>query len=251
MKTKLIKTLGFSLLGLVLLVFIGFVEKKGAERKFSEMSVQVKGIADVYFVDEKEILDNLKAEFQMLSPGMALSEIDFQQVELKVESHPFVKKAEVYGDMKGNIWVEIQQHQPMARIVRPMAADGYISTEGQILPTSPKYTTRVLILEGDFAEELLEADDLSIDYQDLLGLVEFIFQDPFWNAQITSLEIDNKGDIKMHQQVGNQVIEFGDAEDIAEKFEKISLFYDEIIPSKGWNAYSRVNVKYKDQIICE
>ncbi|ERM82659.1 hypothetical protein P872_06510 [Rhodonellum psychrophilum GCM71 = DSM 17998] len=251
MKTKLIKTLGFSLLGLVLLVFIGFVEKKGAERKFSEMSVQVKGIADVYFVDEKEILDNLKAEFQMLSPGRALSEIDFQQVELKVESHPFVKKAEVYGDMKGNIWVEIQQHQPMARIVRPMAADGYISTEGQILPTSPKYTTRVLILEGDFAEELLEADDLSIDYQDLLGLVEFIFQDPFWNAQITSLEIDNKGDIKMHQQVGNQVIEFGDAEDIAEKFEKISLFYDEIIPSKGWNAYSRVNVKYKDQIICE
>jgi cell division protein FtsQ len=65
------------------------------------------------------------------------------------------------------------------------------------------------------------------------------------------LEIDKNGDIKMYQQVGNQVIEFGDAEDIEEKFNKISLFYEEIIPSKGWNAYSRVNVKYKDQIICE
>lgn len=251
MKTKLIKTLGFSFLGLVLLVFIAFVEKKDAERKFVDISVKVKGMADVYFVDEKEILDNLKSQFQTLVPGMALSKIDFQQLELKVESHPFVKNAEVYRDLKGNILVEIQQHQPIARIVRPMAADGYISSDGQVLPTSPKYTTRVLILEGDFAQKLLEAEDLSIDHQDLLALVEFIYQDPFWNAQITSLDIDGKGDIKLRQQVGKQVIEFGDARDIEEKFEKISLFYEKIIPGKGWNAYSRVNVKYKDQIICE
>jgi len=251
MKTRTIKILSFSLLGLVLLIFIGFVEKKDAERTFTKISVEVKDIADVYFVDEKEILNNLTAEFQTLSPGIALSKIDFQKMELKVEMHPFVKNAEVFGDFKGNIWVEIQQHKPMARIVRPMAADGYISTEGQILPTSTKYTTRVLILEGGFAEKLLEAENLSRDYQNLLGLVEFIYQDPFWNAQITSLEIDNNGDIKMHQQVGNQIIEFGDAEDIEEKFNKISLFYEEIIPSKGWNTYSRVNVKYKDQIICE
>ena len=34
-----------------------------------------------------------------------------------------------------------------------------------------------------------------------------------------------------------------------EKFNKISLFYNKIIPSKGWNTYKTVNVKFKDQII--
>jgi cell division protein FtsQ len=55
----------------------------------------------------------------------------------------------------------------------------------------------------------------------------------------------------MYQQVGKQVIEFGEAKDIEEKFKKINLFYEEILPAKGWNTYSRVNVKYKGQIVCE
>ncbi len=251
MKIRFRKSLGFSLLVLVLLVFIGFVEKKSNERTFAGIYVTVEGISDVYFVDENDILQTLKLEFPLLTPGMSMKELNLKKIEAKVETHPFVKKAEVFIDLKGNIWVEINQHRPMARIVRPMAPDGYISTEGLILPTSPKYTTRVLVIGGDHAEELLEVDDLSTDHGDLLELIQFMYKDPFWNAQINELEINAKGEINMHQQVGEQIIEFGDASDIEDKFKKISLYYEEILPVKGWNTYTRVNVKYKDQIICE
>lgn len=251
MKAKLIKSIGFGLLVLVLLVFIGFVEKKSSERQFNEIHVTVQDISDVYFVDEADILETLKVEFPLLTPGMAMSEFDLKKIEDKVEMHPFVKNAEVFVDLKGNIWVEIQQHIPMARIARPMAADGYISTEGLILPTSSKYTTRVLVIEGEYADELLEAGDLSQEHGDLLELIRYMYTDPFWNAQITGLDINRKKEIILHQQVGRQIIEFGDAKDIGEKFKRISLFYEKILPVKGWEAYDRVNVKYKDQIICE
>lgn len=180
-----------------------------------------------------------------------MTELNFNKIEKKVENHPFVKNSEVFADLKGNVWIEIDQYKPMARIVRPMAADGYISSEGIILPTSPKYTTRVLTLEGAYAERLLQEEDLTEKHSDILDLIRFIESDEFWKAQITGLEITKKGDIKLFQQVGKQVIEFGDAQDIEEKFKKIMLFYDEILPAKGWNTYSRVSVKYKDQIICE
>lgn len=251
MKIRYKKGFLFGILLLVLLVFIGFIEKKSAERKLSGIEVHVKAVSDVYFVDEKDILNALKGEFPLLQPGIAITEINLHDIEKKVESHPFVKNAEVFGDQKGNLKVEIEQHVPLARISRPKAADGYISKEGLILPTSNHYTSRVLILYGNYAEKILEMKNLEKGYPELMDLIRYISEDPFWSAQITELEIPKKGDIRMYQQVGKQVIEFGEAVDIEEKFKKINLFYEEILPKKGWNTYSRVNIKYKGQIVCE
>ncbi|WP_460538356.1 cell division protein FtsQ/DivIB [Echinicola sediminis] len=251
MKFKIKQSAVFTALLLVLVVFIGFVEKKGAERSYRGLSVKVKGISDVYFVEEDEISAMLLKEFPALSKGEKLQNIELRTLEEKVESHPFVKNAEVYTDLKGEVLVAIDQFRPIARISRPLAADGYVSAEGLILPTSAHYTSRVLIINGARADELLAAKDLNKEYKDLLDLIYFIDKNEFWNAQIASVEVDRKGKIKLYQQVGRQVIEFGKPVDIEEKFEKINLFYEEIIPEKGWEAYSRVNVEFKDQIICE
>jgi cell division protein FtsQ len=234
-----------------MLALIAFAERKGSDKKYEALEVYVQGISDVYFVDEKEIRQLLENEFPTLRPGLSLEEVSIKQIEDKVESHPFVKNAEVFKDLKGKVVVKIDQYRPIARIIRPSAAHGYISSEGVILPTSPNYTTRVLTIEGPMAESLLSKDDLSEEHSDLLDLIHFIENDDFWHAQIAGMEIGRKKDIKLFQQVGKQVIEFGKPTDIEEKFEKISLFYKEILPSKGWDAYKTVNVKYKDQIICE
>lgn len=241
----------FILLAVVPVAFIAFVEKKEKEKQYRTMEVFVEGISDVYFIDEAEVLRILENEFPVLKTGFPLADISLRQIEDKVESHPFVKNAEVFKDLKGKVLVKIEQYRPVARIIRPMAAHGYVSAEGVVLPTSPNYTTRVLTLEGALADELLGQEDLSKEHMDLLELIHFIEQDKFWSAQIASLELNRKKEIKMHQQVGKQVIEFGRPNEIEEKFEKIALFYKEILPKKGWNTYDRVNVKYKDQIICE
>jgi cell division protein FtsQ len=86
---------------------------------------------------------------------------------------------------------------------------------------------------------------------ELMDLIEFITKDKFWNAQIIELELNAPDDIRLYQQVGNQIIEFGDVHTIRDKFDRISVYYKEILPKKGWNAYARVSVKYKDQIVCE
>lgn len=251
MKIRIKKSLVFTALSLVLIGFIGFVEKKDSQRRFQTIDVRVKGIEDVYFVDEKQVLKSIMAEFPMLSAGLSMQEVNLHHIEKMVEKQGFVKNAEVFADLKGNVRVEITQQEPMARIVRPTAADGYISTEGVILPTSPTYTSRVMTVEGAFAEALLRKDNISESHPDLLELIRFIHEDEFWSAQITGLDIPRKNDIRLYQQVGRQVIEIGDATDLEEKFKKINLFYEQILPAKGWNAYSRVNVKYKGQIVCE
>jgi cell division protein FtsQ len=248
---KIKKSIIFTVLTAVLVGFIAFVEKTESTKTYTGIEVIVKGISDVYFVEEQEIVTRLHNEFPELKPGTPMADIQLAKLEKKVEKHPFVKRAEAFRDLKGKVLVKIDQHRPIARVARPLAADGYISSEGKVLPTSPNYTSRVLIIEGAGGEALLESKDVSVDHAGLMTLIKYIYGHKFWSAQIAAMEIDRKGNIWLHQQVGRQVIEFGKPVEIEEKFKKVEILYKEILPEKGWNTYSRVNVKYKDQIICE
>jgi len=39
--------------------------------------------------------------------------------------------------------------------------------------------------------------------------------------------------------------------DLEIKFKKLDIFFKEILPLRGWDAYQAVNVQYKDQIVCD
>ena len=249
-KAKLKKALGFVTLCLVLVGFIGFVEKQTQFKTYEGLEIDLKAVSGLYFVEEKEIEQIISSAFPELKAGLPIAEVPLSAVEKRLSGHPFIKTVQASIEQKGILKVSLNQHEPIARIARPMGADGYITTEGLIIPTSPTYTSRVLILEGAYAEQLM--DQGSVDAMpELMPLIQFITKDEFWSAQVTELEINSKDDIRLHQQVGKQVIEFGDAHDFESKFRRIDVLYKEILPRKGWNAYERISVKFKNQIVCE
>jgi cell division protein FtsQ len=250
-KANLKKIVAFVVLSLVLVGFIGFVEKQTLYKTFQGTEIDIEGVSGVYFVEDAEITKILTEAFPDLKPGLMLEEVPMKDIEDRLLGHPFVKSVEAMLGQKGILNLKISQHQPIARIAQPMGADGYITTEGKVIPTSTSYTSRVLILEGDYAEMLMDKGDVLVEMPELMELIEFITEDEFWKAQITEVEVNSKDNIRLFQQVGRQVIEFGDAHDIANKFDRIAVFYKEILPRKGWNAYDRVSVKFKDQIVCE
>ncbi len=249
-KAKLKKALGLVTICLVLVGFIGFVEKQSQLKTYQGLEIDLNAVSGVYFVEDKEIEAIVKSAFPELKAGLPISEVPMIAIESRLSGHPFIKSVETFIGQKGILKVTIDQHEPIARIARPMAADGYITTDGLIIPTSPSYTSRVLILEGAYAEQLM--DQGSVDAMpELMPLIEFVTRDEFWSAQVSELEINKKDDIRLHQQVGKQVIEFGDALDFESKFRRIEVLYKEILPRKGWNAYERISVKFKNQIVCE
>jgi len=249
-RKKLKKGFGFLTLCLILVGFIGFVEKQAQLKTYLGLEIDLEAVSGVYFVEEKEIEGIVASAFPEMRAGLPLSEVPLAALEERLLGHPFIKSAEASVGQKGIVKVSIKQHEPIARIARPIGADGYITKEGLIIPTSSTYTSRVLILEGDYAEQLMNQGSVEA-MPELMPLIQFITKDEFWNAQVTELEINKKDDIRIHQQVGKQVIEFGDALDFESKFKRIEVLYKEILPRKGWNAYERISVKFKNQIVCE
>jgi hypothetical protein len=59
---------------------------------------------------------------------------------------------------------------------------------------------------------------------------------------------DSIGDIIMIPKIGREQLIVGDARNLDEKFEKLKIFYQDVLPRLGWNRYKTLNLKYTAQI---
>jgi len=247
-KTPLIITLSV----LTLLALIGFVGKRQADKTYEKLNVRINYDDGNTFVDDADIIRLVTLNGAEHIVGQKYNEVNLKEIEARVKKNAFIEQAQVYKDHKGNLIVEVEQCRPIARLIRTNDSHAYLGHQGSVIAVSEKFTPRVLVVDGPYVRLLMNEQFLNGDTgKAYLNLIQFIDNDKFWKAQIAQLTIDAYGDITMLAQVGNQVIRFGTPDDMEKKFIRLSVFYRKIVPVKGWNAYKTVNVKYKDQIICE
>ena len=236
---------------LVLVLSISFVQKKQQAKVCQQVFIDIEDQYDNYYLTEEDVRVLLTAKGRDKLIGTDMSAINLRELERRVEENLFVRKADAYKDLKGNIIVNVKQRRPMARFSRG-GDDFYLTNDALIVPISSRYSSRVPIISGTFSRKIKPGDFMQNEHgKAIFELLNYINASEFWRAQISELDIDSKGKITLYPQVGKQRIEFGKAEGIEEKFNKLLLFYEQILPRKGWNAYSRVSVQFEGQIVCE
>lgn len=229
----------------------GFSKAKQEEKICKKVNIKIDNEYNNYFLSESEVMALLTRNGSRPLVGMKKEEIDLKRLEMRIKSHKFVKQAEISRDLEGNINVTIQQNRPIARLLST-EKDVYLDEEGNQLPLSALYTAHVIPVTNSMvapsrANSFFQ-DSVGLPY---LSLLQYIEQDDFWSAQLAMMDIDQKGKVSFLTQVGDQRIEFGKPVHVPEKFRKLFIFYKEVMPVAGWDKYSRINIEYKDQIICE
>lgn len=233
-------------------VLVGFVEKRQQERVCKDINVHIDNQLENHFINQQDVLSLIAAGQGEYVRGKEAGELELRELEQRLYRNRFVERAQVSRSLTGNLIVDIKQARPIARIINRQGEDLYISSTGKLLPVSERYTARVLLLEGGSVHQLFQQEaGLNKEGQALFGLLNFIYEHKFWKAQIAFLQLNSKFEIKMFPQIGKQVIEFGKPENLQSKFNRLMVFYKEILPAKGWNSYDRVSLKYQNQIICE
>ncbi|SDL34214.1 cell division protein FtsQ [Catalinimonas alkaloidigena] len=253
-RIRIKKQVKLAIWALVLPVFIGFVEKKQHDRFCRDLHIRLDHNFEHYFINDEDIKDMLAGH----APGGRLTNlfqershaINLRSLEQTLDANPFVQRAEVSRNLDGGLRVDIEQINPIARVLWPNGEDLYVSQEGKLIPMSPHYTARVLLVEGP-----PKWPSVSLTQQpytaSLLQLLQYIYNDAFWRAQIAQVRVLPDGEVQLYPQVGRQTIELGAPEQLESKFKRLQIFYKKILPAKGWNTYRRINVKYENQIICE
>ena len=240
---------------LMVLVLVFFAERQYQAKTCTQLMVKLSG-TEVPLVREQDIADAVTRNGQEPVEGAQLSGLNLAKLERRVLENKLVKSCELYRDLQGNLVADVVQHDPVARLVNTTndgavkrASGGYYSSEGVYLPLSASYTKRVVLLSGAFFN-----NNRDLTHKDFVALREILQQiagNPFWKAQISQIIIQKNGELLMIPQVGEHIIEFGSVDNYTDKFSKLKIFYDQILPTEGWNSYSKVSIKYKNQIVCE
>ncbi len=241
--------LGILIVGLL----VGFAEKWYASQTCEKISIVLnEGQPEVPLLSQQDIRNLLSESGRKPLEGTSFDKINLDFLESRVKSSPLVKECQIARNLRGWLEVHVQTHRPIARLVQPELPDNgldrYLNEEGHFMPLSDRYTARVLLVSGPYFDRknhLRARQDTA-----LFHMIQAIGQDSLWRAQIGWLEIDKQGEITMWPQVGDLPIEFGSAYARDTKFQKMSLFFRTILPLRGWNSFSKVSVKYKNQVVC-
>ena len=250
MNTYFKNILIYSLGSLILISLISFRALRLSERKVSGIEIEIMNNQDFYLIDQFEIQALLDKE-QSVVLGTNFDQVDIKLLERQVEENPFVAEIDIFMSVTGVLGAKVSQAQPIGRLMSSRGPDQYIDVTGKLLPMNTDYTARVpLISFAEYPqwESNLGENDLG---KQLMEFLIFINKDELWRAQIAQLAVSEENELTLWPQMTKQLILFGPADEIEEKFKKLKLFYKEVLPKKGWNTYSSINLKYKNQIVCK
>ncbi len=262
--TRKIITIVLWIIGLSgLLVSLAFVGKKEKTVIAENMSVTVINTDENTFIDEEDVKEffNERKDSIILAQ---LNNINVNDLEKALNSHPAVENAEVAVDINGDVTVNVTQRTPLVRILNSDGESYYIDDKSKLMPLNDKYTARVLIASGYILEPYAQRYEFSVNdiaknelfskvsvLDDIYAISNYIVKDSVLSSLIHQINVTNDKELELYPSIGNHKIIFGEAKDIEEKFNKLKLFYTEgLNKTDGWNKYSIINIKYKNQVVC-
>ncbi len=228
--------------------------------KSIEINIDYNG-ADVFFT-ENEIKSYLISRYDSLI-GKKISTINENLLESLLKENPYVRNAEVYTNMDGSLHLNIIQRKPIVRIVNTQNQHFYIDDKGVKMPVKNNCPVRVVIANGNItsvytpftAVNEQQRDDFEALSKDtvlnsIYKIAMYLNFNDFFNAQIEEIFVNEYDEIELFPKLGDQIIILGSVDNLEEKFSKLMILYKEGFNKMGWDKYSVINLKYKNQVVC-
>lgn len=214
----------------------------------NDYSITIKGVRSNYFIDKKDVEQLLKKTAKGDIKGQLVSDINLHELERMLESNTWISDAELYFDNKDVLHVAITEKEPIARLFSTDGNSFYIDKAGERMPLSEKLSARVPVFTGFPGKKKLSAAD-SVLLRNVTAVANYIFTDSFWLAQVAQIDITPERNFEMIPVVGNHIVKMGQGENIEKQFNRLMIFYKQVLSKTGFDKYKIIDVQYTDQVV--
>lgn len=223
------------------ILFASFYFSEGRQdMSCKSLQVVVKDSLEKHFISESDLVGLLKKK-QLDPRNKPMKSINTELIEEELLKNEMISDIQAYKTPAGIIKLEVIQKMPILRI---LSANGnyYVDNQGTTMPISSRYVAYVPVVSG-YVEK-------SFAVSGLYKFALFLQENEFWNDQIEQIYVHSDREVELVPRVGNHRIMLGTLDGFEEKLEHLKLFYEQAIPKMGWEKYSMINLKYKNQIVC-
>lgn len=219
--------------------------------------VQVKIIDSTLnrFVNPGDVLQMLERN-DIKTTGLPISSINTLEIEEVIGNNSIVKDVRVFTTSAGILHIEVSQRIPVLRIINVYQQSYYIDEEGALMPWTRGHSAFVPVANGNIRYVLRGRKTINVRdsivpvLSDLYFFAMLLKKDKFWGSQIGQIYVNNQQEYELVPRVGAHLILLGSMENVNEKLGNLKKLYHRGFGEAGWNGYSVLNLKFKNQIVC-
>jgi cell division protein FtsQ len=223
-------------------------------------NINYKGIEPL--MSNKDLANGINKRFGKINEK-PIGDVDVAGINAYLQKEPYLENLDVQVSVEGNIMVSADQCEPIIRFFTTTGEQHFIDKNGRIMPISPEYPFKTIIGTGEIESALGDGKNIfSVpasnkllrhslkSLYDLHEIATVIVADCTLNALIEQVNITKQGKIQLVTKAGSHIVYLGDTTDVAEKLENLKCFYKYGLVKTGWNKYGKINLEYKNQIVC-
>lgn len=174
--------------------------------------------------------------------GKRLDSIDLRKIERTLLSMPIYKRAEAFiAPSSSSVQIRLTEKHPLY-IVQEASGKSYYVTQGKgTITVNPTFAAYLPIVSG--------AVDLKMATGPVYDLMAALREDPYFTDYFGQVYVDETDGIVLIPRIGTTRVIIGRESNWSEKLRKWRIFAESVLPKRGMNAFSYVNLDYGTQII--
>ena len=156
--------------------------------------------------------------------------------------------------LKKPIWISAEKHEQRKAdlaLFKEAHNRKYKSQDAEL----EKRLNRLDAEQERLRDDIAALRESSVDLRRFVEFIEKLSNDEFWRNEITQIVVSTSFSGNMLVEIvprsGDFIIDLGDTHSIDTKLHNVRTFYDKVLRSVGWEAYSRISVRYDGQVVCQ
>lgn len=193
------------------------------------------------FLTGERITDELARRGIQLR-GKRLDSIDLRKIERTLLSMPIYKRAEAFiAPSSSSVQIRLTEKHPLYIVQEPSGKSYYVTQGKGTITVNPTFAAYLPIVSG--------AVDLKMATGPVYDLMAALREDPYFTDYFGQVYVDETDGIVLIPRIGSTRVIMGRESNWSEKLRKWRIFAESVLPKRGMNAFSYVNLDYGKQII--
>ena len=174
--------------------------------------------------------------------GKRLDSIDLRKIERTLLSMPIYKRAEAFiAPSSSSVQIRLTEKHPLYIVQEPSGKSYYVTQGKGTITVNPTFAAYLPIVSG--------AVDLKMATGPVYDLMAALREDPYFTDYFGQVYVDETDGIVLIPRIGSTRVIMGRESNWSEKLRKWRIFAESVLPKRGMNAFSYVNLDYGKQII--
>ena len=174
--------------------------------------------------------------------GKRLDSIDLRKIERTLLSMPIYKRAEAFiAPSSSSVQIRLTEKLPLYIVQEPSGKSYYVTQGKGTITVNPTFAAYLPIVSG--------AVDLKMATGPVYDLMTALREDPYFTDYFGQVYVDETDGIVLIPRIGTTRVIMGRESNWSEKLRKWRIFAESVLPKRGMNAFSYVNLDYGTQII--